>query len=104
MILIAASKGVVHRFSGSSGRRISQTPMLWDFPVQLHIIFIEAWSHCIFMCGDYQATCPQGRMFKGSCKIISEGPWHASVREGGLDSSIGFVDKILIHSRPLFCR
>ena len=85
-----------------------ELPLQWNLLVQLHIRkFHRGLESLFFACRDYQATCPQGRIFKrglGGCCLISEGLQHAPFRESSIDSSIGVVNGMSLHARLLFRR
>ena len=65
-----------------------------------------AWNRCAFTLGSYQATCMQTGFLKEVAKGLLwtfEDPLHMSTCDSGLDSSIGVVEGISLHGRPLFC-
>ena len=97
---------MVCRSAGSSGGITSRAPPPVESagPASCQEVSFRSSGDCDFTSGSYQASCPQCWLFErccGSCHIGHRVSQQLSIRESGLHSSIGAVDRMSLHADSL---
>ena len=83
--------------------------VLWNLLVQPHVSKFHRWLgspclHALKLSSDSCARQVLQRRLQKSSLQTSGDPQHPLVRESGLDFFFGVMEKILLHTRPLFSR